>query len=155
MQKPSGPLSGIRVLDLTNNVFGPLASMMLGDMGADVIKVETAAGDPTRQSGSRRSPGMGAMFMAVNRNKRSVVLDLKRPASQEALRKLVGSADVFMHNMRADAARRLCIDYASISSENPRMVYAVAAGFSQRGRYPEELDSLLASGAIKQAQGKA
>src|SRR5690606_34856035 len=99
-----GPLAGVRVVDLTINVLGPMATQLLGDMGADVIKVETPSGDQMRTLGPTRNPGMAAHFMGFNRNKRSVVLDLKRPAALGALMRLIETADVFVHNMRAGAA---------------------------------------------------
>src|SRR3546814_17516667 len=89
-----GPLAGIRVVDLTINVLGPMATQILGDMGADVIKVETPLGDQMRTLGPTRHPGMAAHFMGFNRNKRSVVLDLKRPAAPDNLMRLVQTADV-------------------------------------------------------------
>lgn len=124
-----GPLAGIRVIDVTTVVLGPYASQTLGDLGADVIKVETKDGDVTRGTGPGRVPGMGAYFANMNRNKRSVVLDLKKPAARDALLRLVEGADVFMHNMRGAAAARLGLDYASLAQRNPRLIYASAAGF--------------------------
>ena len=131
----SGPLTGIRVVDLTSAVLGPVATQILGDMGADVIKVEPPEGDPIRPLGPSRHPGMGAYFLNINRNKKSVALDLKRPAAREALLKLIGTADVFVHNMRLGAAERLGLDYQAIAERNPRIVYAAATGFRKDGAY--------------------
>ena len=124
-----GPLAGIKVIDVTTVVLGPLASQILGDMGADVIKVETIDGDSTRYIGPSRTQGMGSYFATLNRNKRSLAIDLKKPKAREALLRLVDGADVFMHNMRAGAAQRLGLDYASLAQRNPRLVYASAGGF--------------------------
>src|SRR5207244_12431798 len=110
-------------------VLGPLAIQSLGDMGAEVIKVETPDGDPMRQIGPARNLGMAAYFLNVNRNKKSLVLDLKRPAAQAAMRRLAATSDVFVHNMRPGAAARLGIDYAAIAAVNPRIVYAWASGY--------------------------
>src|SRR3954465_2922689 len=98
-----GPLAGVRVIEAAIAVLGPLATQVLGDMGAEVIKVETPDGDPMRQIGPARNPGMGAYFLTVNRNKKSLVLDLKRPAARAAMLRLAGGADVFVHNMRTGA----------------------------------------------------
>jgi crotonobetainyl-CoA:carnitine CoA-transferase CaiB-like acyl-CoA transferase len=129
----SGPLTGIRVVDLTSAVLGPVATQILGDMGADVIKVEPPKGDPIRPLGPSRHPGMGAYFLNINRNKKSVALDLKRPAAREALLKLVETADVFVHNMRLGAVERLGLDYRAVTGRNPRIVYAAATGFHKDG----------------------
>src|SRR5260370_24698276 len=133
----SGPLAGIRVIEVAIAVLGPLAAQVLGDMGAEVIKVEPPEGDPMRQIGPSRHPGMAAYFLNVNRNKKSLVLDLKRPAAQEAMRRLVGASDVFVHNMRPGAAARLGIDYPAISAANPRIVYAWASGYRADSAYRE------------------
>src|SRR5215218_385011 len=109
-----GPLARVRVIEAAIAVLGPLAGQVLGDMGAEVIKIETPDGDPMRQIGPARNPGMAAYFLTVNRNKKSVVLDLKRPAARAALLRLAKTADVFVHNMRTDAAARLGIDYRTI-----------------------------------------
>jgi crotonobetainyl-CoA:carnitine CoA-transferase CaiB-like acyl-CoA transferase len=131
----SGPLAGIRVVDLTSALLGPVATQILGDMGADVIKVEPPEGDPIRPLGPSRHPGMGAYFLNINRNKKSVALDLKRPAAREALLKLVETADVFVHNMRLGAVERLGLDYPAVAHRNPRIVYAAATGFRKDGAY--------------------
>lgn len=133
MSAPDGPLSGIRVVDLTINVLGPMATQMLGDMGAEVIKVETPAGDPMRTLGPRRNPGMAAHFVNFNRSKRSLTLDLKRPEALEALMRLVATADVFVHNMRAGAAERLGIGPDAVRARSPRIVYAYATGYAKDG----------------------
>lgn len=132
-KKCSGPLSGVRVLDLTINVLGPVATQILGDMGADVIKVEAPGGDPNRSTGPSRSEKMSTFYMTVNRNKRSIALDLKRPEAYAALMRLVGSADVFVHSMRPGAARRLGVAYEDIAARNPRIVYGYGPGYRSDG----------------------
>jgi crotonobetainyl-CoA:carnitine CoA-transferase CaiB-like acyl-CoA transferase len=128
-----GPLSGVRVIDTTVNVLGPVATQILGDRGADVIKIETPQGDPNRDTGPSRHPRMSAMHMNVNRNKRSVTLNLKRPEALEALMRLVDTADVFVHSMRPAAAARLGISYEAIGGRNPRIIYASGPGYRQDG----------------------
>jgi crotonobetainyl-CoA:carnitine CoA-transferase CaiB-like acyl-CoA transferase len=131
----SGPLAGIRVIEVAIAVLGPVASQILGDMGAEVIKVETPEGDPMRQIGPARNPGMAAYFLNINRNKKSLVLDLKREAARAAMLRLAATADVFVHNMRPGAAGRLGIDYKAISAANPRIVYAWASGYRPDSAY--------------------
>ena len=129
MTCPTGPLAGIKVIDITTVVLGPFASQVLGDMGADVIKVETTAGDTTRYIGPSRTPGMGSYFATLNRNKRSLAIDLKKPAAMAALLRLIDQADVFVHNMRIGAAARLGLDYATMAKRHPRLIHASASGF--------------------------
>ncbi|MBI3371738.1 MAG: CoA transferase [Betaproteobacteria bacterium] len=131
--RATGPLAGIRVVDLTINIVGPVAAQILGDMGADVIKIEAPGGDPNRQTGPERTSDMGVLYMNVNRNKRSMVLDLKRGESVDVLMRLVDRADVFLHSMRPKAAERLGIDYAAISARNPRVIYAFGPGYRGDG----------------------
>lgn len=129
----SGPLSGVRVIDSTVNILGPLATQILGDMGADVIKIEAPEGDPMRYSGRSKNRAMASLFMNANRNKRSVVLDLKRPAGLKALQRLVEGADVFVHSLRPQSAERLGIAYGELGRLNPRLVYAYAPGYRPDG----------------------
>jgi crotonobetainyl-CoA:carnitine CoA-transferase CaiB-like acyl-CoA transferase len=131
----SGALSGIKVVDLSQFILGPVATQILGDMGADVIKVESPKGDMNREIGPQRYPHMAALFLGMNRNKRSIVLDLKRPAAMRALMRLAEGADVFVHSMRQDAAERLGIGYKAIAERNPRIVCASAPGFRSDGPY--------------------
>jgi len=128
-----GPLTGIRVLDLTINVLGPVATQILGDMGAEVIKIEAPIGDPMRWVGPSKTGAMGPFFQTTNRNKKSVTLDLKRPEALAALKRLVETADVFVHNMRTAAAARLGIDYDSLAQVNPKLIYASATGYRKGG----------------------
>ncbi len=129
------PLAGIRVLDLTTTVFGPYASQLLGDFGADVIKIEAPGGDATRDIGPTRSPRMGAVFLGSNRNKRSVVLDLKSERSASALWTLVDGADVFVHNMRAKKIKALGFGPDVVRVRNSRLVYAGLHGYLEEGPY--------------------
>lgn len=128
-----GPLQGLRVLDLTSVVLGPLATQILGDYGADVIKIESPAGDLMRANGVSLHPGMSSIFLALNRNKRGLCLDLTKPDAAAVLRRLIASADVFVHNMRIDAIERLGFGYAAAAALNPSLVYCAATGFDQDG----------------------
>jgi len=135
--KPTGPLAGIRIVDLTSVVFGPYATQMLGDMGADVIKVEPPEGDIMRSAASSRSKGMGAVFLNANRNKRSIVLDLKQPDAIQALLKIVATADVFIHSVRPQAIKKLGLSYDDVRAAKPDIVYCSAWGFWSEGPYAE------------------
>jgi len=130
-----GPLAGIRVLDLTSVVFGPLATQILGDMGADVIKIEGREGDTTRYTGPARSKDMAALFMGLNRSKRSLVLDLKKPSAKEALWRLIEQADVFVHSMRPQKIEALGFAHEPVLARNPRMIYAGLHGYLNGGPY--------------------
>ena len=134
MQKKR-PLEGIRILEIASMIFGPLAGQYLGDMGADVIKLEPPEGDLTRAIGPRRSPRMGAFFMTSNRSKRSIVVDLKRPEGREVLQRLVAKTDVVLHSMRTPAANRLGLDYATLARTNPSLVYCHVTGYGDEGPY--------------------
>lgn len=129
------PLQGVKVLDLSSVVFGPLASQTLADYGADVIKIEPPEGDSTRRTGPAAEPGMSAVFLGSNHSKKSVVLDLKRPEAREALMALLADADVFMHSMRPQKLAPLGIDPDTLTARFPRLVYAGLHGFAQGGPY--------------------
>jgi crotonobetainyl-CoA:carnitine CoA-transferase CaiB-like acyl-CoA transferase len=133
--KPRGPLAGIRVIDLTTVMLGPFSTQILGEMGADVIKIEPPGGDIGRWTGVGKNPGMSAAYMMKGRNKRSVVLDLKRAEAKEPLRRLVESADVFVHNIRPKAVDRLGIDYENVMAWKENIVYAAATGYGEAGPY--------------------
>jgi crotonobetainyl-CoA:carnitine CoA-transferase CaiB-like acyl-CoA transferase len=132
-KRATGPLAGIRVVDLTINVLGPVCTQILGDMGADVIKVEAPEGDQNRHNGPARNAGMSAFYLIMNRNKRSVTLDLKTSAGLEALMRIVETADVFIHSLRPSAAERLGVGYEQVAARNPKIVYASAPGFRGDG----------------------
>jgi crotonobetainyl-CoA:carnitine CoA-transferase CaiB-like acyl-CoA transferase len=129
------PLNDIRVLDLSTVVLGPYASQILADYGADVIKIETPDGDSTRKTGPTVEPGMGAIFLGVNRGKRSVVLDLKTAHAREALLKLVDTADVLMHSIRPQKLAPIGLDPDTLCERNPRLVYVGLHGFAEDGPY--------------------
>jgi crotonobetainyl-CoA:carnitine CoA-transferase CaiB-like acyl-CoA transferase len=131
----SGPLQGLRIIDLTSVVMGPYATSLLADYGADVIKVEPPDGDVMRKAGPMRNADMGHLFLSLNRNKRSLVLDLKQPEGLAVLLRLVETADVLVYNIRPKAMARLGLSYEELSAINPRLIYAGGYGFSQRGPY--------------------
>lgn len=132
---PDGPLTGHRVIDMTTIGMGPMATQILGDMGADVIKVEPAAGDIFRHVTPQRHHGMGHPHLNINRNKRSVVLDAKDPADKAALLRLIDGADIFVSNVRPAALQRLGLDPSEICGRNPRIIYCSAVGYGSTGPY--------------------
>ncbi|HUG57895.1 MAG TPA: CoA transferase [Candidimonas sp.] len=145
----SGPLAGVRVIDMTTVLMGPYASQILGDMGADVIKVEPPQGDLVRELGPMRHEHMGALFLHINRSKRDIVLDVKKPEGRAALLRLVASADVLLYNVRPQAMERLGLGYEAVAEVNPRILYVGAFGFGQDGPYAAKpaFDDLI-QGAI-------
>jgi len=130
---PTGPLEGYRILDLSTVLFGPYASQILGDWGADVIKIERLEGDGWRSAGQFRHRGMSGQFMAVNRNKRSLALDLKHPDGKAVLQRLVRTADVLVSNIRPAGLARLGFSYEDCRALKPDLIYASATGFGQDG----------------------
>jgi len=131
--KGTGPLSGVRVVDLTAMVMGPYCTQIMADMGADVIKIEPPEGDNTRYISVGPVPGMSGVFVNVNRGKRSVVLDLRSQAGKTALRKLIEQADVFIHSMRAKAIAKLGFGYEDVAAIKPAIIYTNCYGYSRRG----------------------
>ena len=129
------PLSGVRVLDLTTVLFGPYTTQILGDFGADVIKIEAPGGDPVRHLGPARNPGMGALFLGSNRNKRSIVLDLKGSVGREALWRLIDKADMFVHNVRPQKIRTLGFGPDDVLRRRPIIIYGGLHGYREDGPY--------------------
>ncbi|MDO8694662.1 MAG: CoA transferase [Sheuella sp.] len=132
---PTTALDGIKILDLTSVVFGPYASQILADYGAEVIKVESPEGDSTRNTGPRLEEGLSAIFLGVNRNKKSICLNLKDPEAKEALLKLVDQADVLMHSVRPQKMVALGLDPETLIARNPKLIYAGLHGFGNGGAY--------------------
>ena len=131
----TGPLAGIRVLDMTSVLMGPYATSIMGDMGADVIKLESPEGDLIRQVGPSRSGAMGGMFMHANRSKRSIAIDLKKPAGRDVALKLAQTADVLVYNLRPQAMERLGLGYEDVAKARADIIYVGTFGFGQDGPY--------------------
>ncbi len=132
----NGPLAGLKVVDLTSVVVGPICTRTLADQGADVIKVESLEGDLLRQLGGRaRNPGMSGKFINFNRNKRAICLDLKSTAGREAMLRLVQTADIFVTNIRPGAMDRLGLGWVAMQARNPRLIHCLILGFGRGGRY--------------------
>ncbi|MBN8940840.1 MAG: CoA transferase [Rhizobiales bacterium] len=134
-QGGGGPLAGVRILDLTSVLMGPYATSILGDMGADVIKLESPDGDIIRQVGPSRGGAMGGMFMHANRSKRSIAVDLKAPAGRDVALRLAATADVLVYNVRPQAMERLGLGYDAVAAVRPGIIYVGTFGFGQDGRY--------------------
>ncbi len=152
----SAPLAGIRIVEMTSVVLGPYACQMLGDLGADVVKIEPPAGDTNRRLGPyRNNPDMTSLFLNCNRNKRSVALDLKSAAGRDAAGRIIRGADVFIHNFRPQAVERLQLGYNAVRELNPRIVYCATYGYSKRGPYGNKGaldDSIQAASGIAALQ---
>jgi crotonobetainyl-CoA:carnitine CoA-transferase CaiB-like acyl-CoA transferase len=152
----TGPLAGIRVIDLTSVVFGPYATQIMADMGADVIKIESPEGDNTRWITTGPVPGMGGIYVNVNRGKRSVMLDLRQEADKAVLRQLIATADVFIHSMRGRAIAKLGFAYDAVKAIRPDIIYTNCYGYSRRGPeadQPAYDDTIQAECGITHVQG--
>ncbi len=132
---PAGPLAGMRILDLTTVLLGPYATKILGDLGADVIKIEPVEGESRRTSGPQRNKEMGQTFMVLNRAKRAIAINLKEPAGRDAFLRLAATADAMVHNARVQAMVRLGLDYDAVRKVKPDIAYCYAVGFGSKGRY--------------------
>jgi len=147
----SGPLKGLKIIELTSVVLGPWAAQILADMGAEVIKVEAPFGDSNRQLGASRNPNMAALYLSNNRNKRSLVLDLKQSSARDALLAIVKDCDVFLHNNRPQVMTKLKLEYNDIKSVNENIIYCGTYGYSKDGPYGEKGaldDSIQAASGI-------
>lgn len=153
-----GPLDGIRVIELTSVVLGPYACQMLGDLGAEVIKIEPLTGDTNRNLGPyKNTDNMCSMYLGCNRNKRSVALNLKSDAGREAALEIIKSGDVMIHNFRPAAMQRLGLDYEKVKEINPEIVYCATYGYSKKGPYGDKGaldDSIQAASGIAILQSK-
>lgn len=153
----AGPLHGVRVIDMTAVAMGPYATQILGDMGAEVIKVEAPEGDVFRASAPAAHAGMGPAYLNLNRNKYSVTLDAKAPQDRESLLRLIGGADVFVSNVRPAALARLGLDAATLCASHPRLIHCSAVGFGQDGPYaarPAFDDIIQAMSGLADLQGR-
>jgi crotonobetainyl-CoA:carnitine CoA-transferase CaiB-like acyl-CoA transferase len=135
MVMPKGALDGIRVVDLSSVIMGPFAAQLLGDMGADIIKVESREGDQMRVVGPRRNEGMASVFLNINRNKRGMVLNLKDSGGREVLDRLIAKADIVIQSNRTSAMKRLRLDYDSLKAINPQIIACQVKGFTDAGAY--------------------
>lgn len=131
----TGPLSGVRILDLSAVILGPFATATLGDLGADILKVERPEGDSSRFVTPGRNPGMSGTALNLHRNKRSIILDLRQPRGRDALLRLAATADALIHNMRPQAMRRLGLSYEDLRQVKPDIVYCACTGYGAGGPY--------------------
>lgn len=151
-------LEGVRIIDLTQLMAGPVCTMLLGDLGADIIKIEPPEGEASRHVGVTRIGGESDVFLALNRNKRSVVLDLKSPRDLQTLRALIRGADVVVENFRAGAMERLGLGYETLAADNPGLIYCAVSGFGKDAPYGDRaaLDpTVQAMSGIMQLTGTA
>ena len=130
-----GPLAGFRILDLASVILGPFATMQLGDLGAEIIKIEHPDGDSSRRVNPGRSPGMSGTALNLHRNKRSIALNLQKPEGRDSLLRLAGSADALIHNIRPQAMERLGLAYESVREAQPEIVYCACTGYGSGGPY--------------------
>jgi crotonobetainyl-CoA:carnitine CoA-transferase CaiB-like acyl-CoA transferase len=154
----AGPLEGVRIVDMTAVGMGPMATQLLGDFGADVIKIEAGEGDVFRHVTPQKHRGMSHAYLNLNRNKRSVLLDAKSEEGRAQLAKLIAGADVFVSNMRVPALRRLGLDAETLLREHPRLVHCVCNGYSERGPYGHRAavdDTIQAACGLAWLQGDA
>lgn len=135
MTEATGPLAGVKIVDMSTVVLGPFATLILADLGAEVIKIENGTGDVMRRAGPSPAPGMGPIFTALNRNKKSIQLDAKTDEGKAALTELLKDADVFFHNVRLAGMERLGFAYDDVAKINPDIVYVHCAGYGQGGAY--------------------
>ncbi len=157
----AGPLAGIRILDMTSVMLGPYATQMLGDYGADIIKIEAPEGDTTRATGPALEPGMAAAFIGANRGKRSIVLDLKQAAARAALMVLIDSADVLIYSMRPQKLAALGLAPEVLRARNKALIVVAVHGFSERGpyagrpAYDDIIQGLCGMAALSEMRGDA
>lgn len=156
MTGEAGPLAGVTIVDLTTTFMGPYCTLLLAQMGADVIKIEAPDGDIVRYIGAGRNAGMGPIFLGANHGKRSVQLNLKRPAARDALLRIVAQSDVFVTNLRPAAATRLGLGYDELEATNSRLVYCSLTGFGGHGPYRDQAaydDVIQAVSGLAAVQG--
>lgn len=154
----TGPLKGLRVLDVTSVLMGPYASQILGEMGADIVKIEAPAGDVVRLIGPALHEGMGPVFLNTNRSKRSITLDLKHPAGRATLLRLAEDADICLYNVRPQAMSRLGLGYEELRAVNPGIIYVGVFGYGQDGPYaarPAYDDLIQGASTLASLAGRA